>query len=1155
MTTYSQHNRLLELVTPNTSDEIILTHFKGEESLMHGFQFELDVFSSCLDAESLKILGHPVTVKIHDTQSGDRLFNGVVVRIEAGTIDYQSHRHYHLDIAPWLYAFRLVQDCRIFQNLTVPEIFTTLCKELHLTDYDLCGLKNHYSPKNYCVQYNETTYNFIHRLFEETGIYYYCQHREGRHQIHLVDNKTVLPKYSETIQCTNVHHTDKHLWQWESEANFHSSNVHRDIQAIEWPHHQVTAKSNVIALSPGLRFQVLGEKVPLSEYLTLSVYHEAIDKTHLAGLMQNDDKNSPQQSYQNSLICLPDKFTYMPLLLTTKSKIDDVQSAVVVGPKGKTIYTDKQGRIKVQFHWDRKGKNDENSSCWMRTMQMSAGENFGSQFIPRVGDEVVVGYLNSDPDRPFILCSVYNANNREPFPLPENQNKSGIKTQITDSQQTFDRGHELSFDDTPRNEKLQIHSEGDLKIDVLNNLVHTVNGGETISVKGEMLMQVLNGKSDIKAKEIHLRVGNSRIDIDDNGVAIKPAENLNLLVKGGGAFKPVARVGDDHQCPKYTASTPHKGGPILKGSGFVKVNGIPVARVGDSLHCRIEKDQIKSGIDSISVGGKSMAKAGLKAEHGGVITEGSSNVFVGDSKSSTVNLPLMKKTPTQTYWVSLNYQKPDQLKLPNNEINKGVTFTYQDSTQSPIIHGVTLDRYAAGSITIDASDQMQSIQINDTEIIAVNDQPMDDPSDTVKAKNADFKNVLNDDKKPARKKNEATPKSVDKILHATTLYPPMIVNLCDGQPESSYTLTTEQIRHIKAWGNNITIFIHGFHVPFGQYPKQIAAIEMADTVSSVDFTPMMTKMPILKYSAADSDRTIYQDLDMMVKQFPQIQQSPMNLLPSELQEDGSLNGTGAHNWFIHMEDNLNRATGQFDRTDYRKFTRCVHVAWSGDMSDVHYMLSEDNADAAGKNLPDLITQLHNAGIKINIIAHSMGNRVLLKMMDLLGEQGDIDLIEHIFMCEAAVPQNALSNDATKDISVKQNCHFVNATKVAKKISVLYSENDDVLKMEYPIGNMLVDDKNSERQKQVNDYLQAGGTHPFIAEESLIAATIRPALGLKGPDQDTKDQLGDKLISANTSEWIHSHSAIKIPTAEIMEHVYKAYIIGGNGMNEFGLWKK
>ncbi len=193
-------------------------------------------------------------------------------------------------------------------------------------------------------------------------------------------------------------------------------------------------------------------------------------------------------------------------------------------------------------------------------------------------------------------------------------------------------------------------------------------------------------------------------------------------------------------------------------------------------------------------------------------------------------------------------------------------------------------------------------------------------------------------------------------------------------------------------------------------------------------------------------------------------------------------------------------------------------------------------------------------LKNNIIAHSMGNRVLLKMMDLLGEDdSNADIIEHVFLCEAAVPQNALSDDPKKDISVKQNCHFINATKVAKKISVLYSKHDGVLMLGYPAGNMLVkNNKPKNKLQQIAEYMGAIGITISVVD---LAETIRPALGLVGPDQDTINSMGAKLIRANTSKSIHSHSAMRFMTPDIKTNVYQKWIIGGkDGMSEFGLWK-
>lgn len=690
MVSINPQNCLLEFTVSDCEEQFILTHFEGEEALFHGFEFHCDVLSTCLDIDSLGLLGKNVSIKIHDAETGARVFNGKVVGIQVGVIDYQQYRQTHLVIAPWLYGLAFIEDCRIFQGLTVPQIFTTICKELGIVDYDLSQLNNQYSPKDYCVQYNEATYYFLHRLFEETGIYYYYTHEERKHVLHLVDSGSVLPKHPESLQQTNVHHSEKHFYEWNVKTSFHSArltlgNYHlkqpdevpliaiiqsqddaasiqgknqfeqyrygnyfitnqagqliagREIQAIEWPHHLIKAKGNYPMLFPGMRFNLSkhDDESALGNYLTLSVYHKAMDNTYLTGQHTDDQA---QQSYINTIKCLSDQYHYQPLPLTKKPKIDGVHNAIVVGPKGKVIHADEYGRIKVRFYWERYGGGDipitvldEHCSCWSRLLQPAVGNSWGVQFIPRVGDEVLVGFINSDPDQPVVLNSLYNANNREPFTLPENQNISGIQTQIVDEQsgEVESRGHTLLFNDTPDQEEMMIHSEGDIKVKILDTLFHTVDGGETIFVNQEMLTQVLEGKTDINAKEIHLIVGNSRIDIDDNGVAFN-TPHLELLTLGGGALKPVARVGDDHQCPRYTAETPHKGGPILKGSSFLKVNGMPVARVGDPLHCRIGTDHIKKGIESITVGDIPIAKVTSKTTHGGVITTGSSNVFIGE---------------------------------------------------------------------------------------------------------------------------------------------------------------------------------------------------------------------------------------------------------------------------------------------------------------------------------------------------------------------------------------------------------------------------------------------------------------------------------------------------------------------------------------------
>lgn len=276
-----------------------------------------------------------------------------------------------------------------------------------------------------------------------------------------------------------------------------------------------------------------------------------------------------------------------------------------------------------------------------------------------------------------------------------------------------------------------------------------------------------------------------------------------------------------------------------------------------------------------------------------------------------------------------------------------------------------------------------------------------------------------------------------KVVH---LKRPVIINLredrTDKDPHARDLLRPEEISYFRRNGNNATIFIHGFNVPYGRYGHHTELVEW-----EYDILRNRPKLPRLIYSS--SFASTYRDRDVLDSLYAQWRAKNPGLY-DEIRTD-DLNGSGAHAWYIHMEDNLNCATGQFHRSDYRKYTRLINLAWSGDVSAVNYMEAETRANKAGFGLARIVDQLAAEGIAVNIIAHSLGNRVLLVGMNLLGQMPNRqECIANAFMWQPAVPDTALSNDPGKDTSVLRNWNFVYAHRAAKKIIVLYSNRDNIL---------------------------------------------------------------------------------------------------------------
>ncbi|AJF07068.1 alpha/beta hydrolase [Geoalkalibacter subterraneus] len=271
--------------------------------------------------------------------------------------------------------------------------------------------------------------------------------------------------------------------------------------------------------------------------------------------------------------------------------------------------------------------------------------------------------------------------------------------------------------------------------------------------------------------------------------------------------------------------------------------------------------------------------------------------------------------------------------------------------------------------------------------------------------------------------------------------PAVIVNAREDRqpgadPSARDLLREDELRYFQKNGNNATIFIHGFNVPYGRFSHHVQLFDWGH-----DILRNQTIAPRLSYN--DKFATTYRDRDTLARQYRRWQERYPHLYAGIDLEN--LNGSDGHNWFIHMEDNLNRATGLFNRDDYRKFTRMIHLAWSGDVFALDYMAAESRANDAGFVLAGLIDQLVGAGIAVNIIAHSLGNRVLLVAMNLLGQMpGRLECIAHAFMWQPAVPDTALSSDPGKDSSVLRNWNFIHAHRAAKKIVVLHSNRDNIL---------------------------------------------------------------------------------------------------------------
>ncbi|MBI4201544.1 MAG: type VI secretion system tip protein VgrG [Chloroflexi bacterium] len=444
------------LATPLGKDVLLLTSMTGYEALSDLFRFELDMVSEDVALDPRAILGQKVTIRVDLPEGGQRYVNGHVSRFtNVGPVGDLGQTRYTAEVVPQLWFLTRTTDSRIFQDMTIPQVIEKVFLDGGLTSFEM-RLPVTFQPRDYVVQYRETDFNFVSRLMEEEGIFYYFEHEDGEHTLVLTDSTEtlgplpqgeVLPFLSPGHETPGVggvtqweHQYEFRSGKWaHTDYNFETPSVDLSASAVsgvalpdydkyelyDYPggyatraegerlaqirmeeedaqHIIVMGTSEERHLTPGFTFVLEGHPVPefAGKYLITSVTHQ----------MSGD-------GYKTAFTALPNSMAFRPARITRKPVVQGPQTAIVTGPTGEEIYTDKYGRVKVQFHWDREGKKDENSSGWVRVSQMWAGEGWGMLFIPRIGQEVIVDFLEGDPDRPIILGRVYNSSDAPPSAL------------------------------------------------------------------------------------------------------------------------------------------------------------------------------------------------------------------------------------------------------------------------------------------------------------------------------------------------------------------------------------------------------------------------------------------------------------------------------------------------------------------------------------------------------------------------------------------------------------------------------------------------------------------------------------------------------------------------------------------------------------------
>ena len=546
--------------SPLGKGELQIAAMQGSEQLGRLFQYELDLYSSNPEINIDKILGKNVTVKLVLTDGETRYFNGFVSRFsQASQAEEGTYHSYEATLHPWLWFLTRTADCRIYQQKKVPDIVKQIFGDNGFSDVE-DKLSGTYREWEYCVQYRETDFNFVSRLMEQEGIYYYFEHKDGKHTLVLCDSYSAhkpiagnnkLPYYPQGGGQEQKEHVYDWLLSREVQSGayalhdydfvrpkaslrvsrpFKRDHAEADREIYDYPgeyiktgdgeqyaltrieelhvqFEQVKGGSNARSMSTGGLFKLTNHprNDQNREYLVTSASYSLStgDESSGAGVA------SSEPIYTCSFSATESQTPYHSARVTPKPVVQGLQSAIVVGPSGEEIYPDEYGRVKVQFYWDRYGKGDENSSCWMRVAQVWAGKGWGAQHIPRIGQEVLVSFLEGDPDHPIISGRVYNGENMPPYKLPDNKTQSGIKSRSTKSG-TDENFNEIRFEDKKGEEQVVIHAEKDQEITVENDETHSVGNDRSKDVGNDEATSIGNNRSESVGKDETVSIGNNQ---------------------------------------------------------------------------------------------------------------------------------------------------------------------------------------------------------------------------------------------------------------------------------------------------------------------------------------------------------------------------------------------------------------------------------------------------------------------------------------------------------------------------------------------------------------------------------------------------------------------------------------------------------------------
>ncbi|QCY13633.1 type VI secretion system tip protein TssI/VgrG [Pseudomonas sp. MPC6] len=569
----AQNRRLFKLTLGLKGGQaLLLESFTGHEGLSTDFGFQLDLLSDDAGVKLKTAMGQSATIEIELATGSSRYINGHVLRFGSNGSDGGMCRYSAL-IGSWLSLLEQRFDSRIYQEQTVEQVVSEVFGRYEGVAKFQFRIDRSLKKYSYITQYRESDRHFVMRLLEGEGLFFYFEHTADSHTMIIMDDSTLLPPLPEQPQVrfhtASVTETADSITHWSAERELQSSIisiqtfdyrqpgnrlpvsmksisqqgdvaayeiydfmgqythgsyddgevlVRNRVEALELRGKEFLGESNCRAMRPGYSFELTQHyehdngSSENRKFLLMSIEHGG----------SNNYLSGKQAGYANKINCVRKKIKFRPQLNTRTPSISGPQTASIVGPPGEEIYTDELGRVKVQFHWDRYGDFNDKSSCWIRVAQSGASGGFGSILIPRVGDEVVVVFLDGNPDRPLVMGSLYNSQNMPPWSLPASKTQSGFLTRSMKGRGS--NANFFRFEDKAGAEQVIVHAERNMDTEIEADESHKVGGNRQIKVEGKH-SETIKLETSIAVED-----GSYYVTVDKGEVKIKAATSITLEV-------------------------------------------------------------------------------------------------------------------------------------------------------------------------------------------------------------------------------------------------------------------------------------------------------------------------------------------------------------------------------------------------------------------------------------------------------------------------------------------------------------------------------------------------------------------------------------------------------------------------------------------------